>query len=82
MAICMISCMALWLFLEAKLTIGPTIDNGFYYDFDHAAFSREDLDKIEAEMKKGIKEGAAAICCDALLKYYLVNSFVSVRSKI
>lgn len=46
------------LFPEAKLTIGPAIDNGFYYDFDHAAFSREDLDKIEAEMKKVIKEGA------------------------
>ncbi len=47
------------LFPEAKLTIGPSIDNGFYYDFDHAAFSREDLDKIEAEMKKIIKEGKA-----------------------
>lgn len=46
------------LFPEVKLTIGPAIDNGFYYDFDHAAFSREDLDKIEAEMKKIIKEGA------------------------
>ncbi len=46
------------LFPEAKLTIGPSIDNGFYYDFDHAPFSREDLDKIEAEMKKIIKEGA------------------------
>ncbi len=45
------------LFPEAKLTIGPSIDSGFYYDFDHAAFSREDLDKIEAEMKKIIKEG-------------------------
>ncbi len=45
------------LFPEAKLTIGPSIDNGFYYDFDHAAFSRDDLDKIEAEMKKIIKEG-------------------------
>ena len=47
------------LFPEAKLTIGPSIDNGFYYDFDHAAFSRDDLDKIEAEMKKIIKEGKA-----------------------
>ena len=44
-------------FPEAKLTIGPSIDNGFYYDFDHVAFSRDDLDKIEAEMKKIIKEG-------------------------
>ncbi len=45
------------LFPDAKVTIGPSIDNCFYYDFDHAPFSREDLDKIEAEMKKIIKEG-------------------------
>lgn len=45
------------LFPDAKLTIGPSIDTGYYYDFDHAPFSREDLDKIEAEMKKIIKEG-------------------------
>lgn len=44
-------------FPEAKLAIGPSIDTGYYYDFDHAPFSREDLDKIEAEMKKIIKEG-------------------------
>ncbi len=46
------------LFPDAKITIGPSIDNGFYYDFDHAAFSREDLDALEAEMKKIIKKGA------------------------
>lgn len=46
------------LFPDAKLTIGPSIDTGFYYDFDHAPFSREDLDAIEAEMKKIIKNGA------------------------
>ncbi|MBO5335522.1 MAG: threonine--tRNA ligase [Lachnospiraceae bacterium] len=45
------------LFPDAKLTIGPSIENGYYYDFDHAPFSREDLDKIEAEMKKIIKKG-------------------------
>jgi len=45
-------------FPNAKLTIGPAIDTGFYYDFDAEPFSREDLDKIEAEMKKVIKEGA------------------------
>ena len=44
-------------FPEAKLAIGPSIDTGFYYDFEHAPFSREDLDKIEAEMKKIIKKG-------------------------
>lgn len=44
-------------FPDAKLAIGPSIENGFYYDFDHAPFSREDLDRLEAEMKKIIKEG-------------------------
>ncbi len=45
------------LFPEAKLTIGPAIDNGFYYDFDiETPFSREDLDNLEAEMKKIVKE--------------------------
>ena len=42
---------------DAKVTIGPAIDEGFYYDFDTEPFSREDLDAIEAQMKKIIKEG-------------------------
>ena len=46
------------LFPQVKLAIGPSIDTGFYYDFDHEPFSREDLDAIEAEMKKIIKQGA------------------------
>ncbi len=46
------------LYPQAKLAIGPSIDTGFYYDFEHEPFSREDLDKIEAEMKKVIKENA------------------------
>ena len=46
------------LYPEAKLAIGPSIDTGFYYDFDMPPLSREDLDKIEAEMKKIIKKGA------------------------
>ncbi|MEG0355972.1 MAG: threonine--tRNA ligase, partial [Lachnospiraceae bacterium] len=46
------------LYPEAKLAIGPSIDTGFYYDFESEPFSREDLDAIEAEMKKIIKEGA------------------------
>lgn len=45
------------LFPDAKVTIGPAIDEGFYYDFDAEPFSRDDLDKLEAEMKKIIKEG-------------------------
>ena len=46
------------LYPNAKLTIGPAIDEGFYYDFEvENPFSREDLDRIEEEMKKIIKEG-------------------------
>ena len=45
------------LFPDAKCTIGPAIEDGFYYDFDSQPFSREDLDKLEAEMKKIVKEG-------------------------
>jgi len=45
------------LFPDAKITIGPSIADGFYYDFDHAPFSREDLDNLEKEMKKIIKAG-------------------------
>ena len=42
---------------EAKLAIGPSIDEGFYYDFDvEKNFTDEDKEKIEAEMKKIIKE--------------------------
>ncbi len=45
------------LFPEVKLAIGPAIENGFYYDFDlDKGFSPEDLAKIEAEMKKIVKE--------------------------
>ena len=45
------------IFPQAKLAIGPSIAEGFYYDFEHEPFSRDDLDKLEAEMKKIIKEG-------------------------
>jgi len=45
------------LYPEAKLTIGPAIDTGFYYDFDiEEPFTQEMLEKIEEEMKKIIKE--------------------------
>lgn len=46
------------LYPNAKLAIGPAIDNGFYYDFDvEKPFTPADLEKIEAEMKKIVKEG-------------------------
>lgn len=45
------------LYPEVKLAIGPAIDNGFYYDFDSdLPFDNEMLEKIEAEMKKIVKE--------------------------
>ena len=46
------------LYPEAKLAIGPSIDTGFYYDFDLPSLDRAALDAIEAEIKKIIKEGA------------------------
>ncbi len=50
------------LYPEAKLAIGPAIENGFYYDFDMAPLDRAALDEIEKEMKKIIKEGAQLEC--------------------
>ena len=45
------------LFPKTKLAIGPSISNGFYYDFDReTAFTTQDLEKLEAEMQKIIKE--------------------------
>ena len=45
------------LFPDAKLGIGPPIENGFYYDFDvETPFVPEDLEKIETRMRKIIKE--------------------------
>lgn len=45
------------LYPETKVTIGPVIENGFYYDFDPVEqFTEEDLEKIEAEMKRIVKE--------------------------
>ncbi len=45
------------LFPNTKVTIGPVIENGFFYDFDpEKPFTEEDLDKIEKEMEKIVKE--------------------------
>ena len=54
------------LYPDVKLAIGPAIDNGFYYDMDVATpFNEEDLAKIEAEMKKIVKENPE------IKRYYL-----------
>ena len=48
------------LYPDVKLAIGPSVDNGFYYDFDsEVSFTPEILEKIEAEMKKIVKEDLA-----------------------
>lgn len=47
------------LYPKAKLAIGPSIDTGYYYDFDIEPFDRAALDELEKEMKKIIKEGAS-----------------------
>ena len=45
------------LYPETRLAIGPAIENGFYYDFDHSEpFTQEDLTHIEDEMKKIVRE--------------------------
>lgn len=45
------------LYPDTKLAIGPSIDDGFYYDFDREkAFTHEELEEIEKEMKKIVKE--------------------------
>jgi len=50
------------LFPEAKVTIGPAIDDGFYYDFDVSRpFTEEDIANIEAEMKTIIKENSTFV---------------------
>ena len=46
------------LYPDTKLAIGPSIDTGFYYDFDCTPLDRAALDALEKEMKKIIKEGA------------------------
>ena len=43
------------LFPEAKLTIGPVVEDGFYYDIDMPPLSEDDFEKIEGEMKKIVK---------------------------
>lgn len=54
------------LYPDVKLAIGPAIDNGFYYDMDvDIPFTNEDLEKIEAEMKKIVKENPE------IIRYYL-----------
>ena len=45
----------LHLYKDAKLTIGPSVEDGFYYDIDMEPVSEDDFEKIESEMKKAVK---------------------------
>jgi threonyl-tRNA synthetase len=50
------------LFPQVQITIGPVIESGFYYDFKHErAFTPEDLERIEAEMRKIVNENLTVI---------------------
>lgn len=56
----MLACAVMRLFPTAKYAIGPAIENGFYYDFDvEKPFSQQDLEALEAEIKKIAKESIA-----------------------
>lgn len=67
------------LFKNVKLTIGPAIENGFYYDVDLDELTEEDLKKIEDEMKKIIKENLPIIIeyktKDEALKFFKKNVY-------
>ncbi len=66
------------LFPNAKLTIGPSVDDGFYYDFDiDENFTPDDLTRIEEEMKKIVKEDIKierfTMTRDEAVKYFTEN---------
>ena len=70
------------LYPEAKLAIGPSIDTGYYYDFEHAPFSNEDLETIEKEMKKIVKEDLPLERSKKVLKLNVSNFLVLKRSHL
>jgi len=67
------------LFPQAKIAIGPTIENGFYYDFDipDATISAEDLPKIEEEMLNIIKQNQSFERCEISNPQEKINEFNS-----
>ena len=65
------------LFPSVKLAIGPSIENGFYYDFDiETPFSQDDLKNIEEEIKKICKEGINKVIKKKVLKE-MYNKYVN-----
>jgi len=63
------------LYPDAKPTIGPPIDGGFYYDFADLHISDEDLDKIEKEMKKIVSENYTSVREDFQSKEEAIKNF-------
>ncbi len=67
------------LYPDAKLTIGPVVEDGFYYDIDMPPLSEDELDKIEAEMKKIVKAKAGfkrtVVSRDEALELFKDNPF-------
>ena len=60
------------LFPEAKPTIGPAIENGFYYDFDRAEpFTPDDLVRLEARMKEIVSKAKLVLVREALSANHL-----------
>ncbi|MDR2252237.1 MAG: threonine--tRNA ligase [Endomicrobium sp.] len=69
------------LFPGTKVAIGPSIEDGFYYDFDRAEpFTTEDLAKIEEKMKEIIKENHPFVC-SSISKAEAVKDFESKGEK-
>jgi len=69
------------LFPGTKVAIGPSIEDGFYYDFDRAEpFTNEDLVKIEEKMKEIVKENHPFVC-SSIPKAEAVKDFESKGEK-
>src|SRR3989339_397790 len=69
------------LFPETKVAIGPSIEDGFYYDFDRPTpFTPEDLEKIEQKMKE-IAKGNHPFVCTTKYKHEAVEYFKSINEK-
>jgi threonyl-tRNA synthetase len=62
------------LYPDAQPTIGPVVEDGFYYDFDMEPISEEDFPKIEAEMKKIVKE-KIAVCREEVTKQQALEHY-------
>ena len=70
------------LYPEVKLAIGPSIDNGFYYDFDAPfSFTQEHLDALEAEMRKICKEEGESSSASSCRAQRPSSSWKSARSR-